>query len=147
MHDKKRYRMSLAQIYICSIETPPFLTPGLRLGPYIVTSNVRCMDIIQEKVSRTDEAWKEIGLTLAHKFLLRAKPKTSSGETSPLDELKPILKGHWVPKPGKHAESVHFMHSLIYFSAYYILGDILSYQNNYQFVLSGLICLISISRA
>jgi hypothetical protein len=65
------------------------------------------MNIIQEKVSRTDEVWKEIGLALAHKLLLRAKPETRGIKTRSLDELKPILKGHGVPKPGKHAEPVH----------------------------------------
>jgi hypothetical protein len=64
------------------------------------------MDIIQEKVFRPNEAWKKINLALAHKFLLRAKPETSGRETSSLDEFKPILKRHGVPKPGKHAESI-----------------------------------------
>jgi hypothetical protein len=62
------------------------------------------MNIIQEKVSRTDEAWKKIGFALARKFLLRAKPETRGIKTRSLDELKPILKGHRVPKPGKHAK-------------------------------------------
>jgi hypothetical protein len=65
------------------------------------------MNIIQEKASRTDEVWKEIGLALAHKFFLRAKPETSDRKTSSLYQFKPFFKGYRVPKPGKHAKSVH----------------------------------------
>jgi hypothetical protein len=67
------------------------------------------MDIIQKKASRTDEVWKELDLALAHKFLLRAKPETSGREPSLLHDLKPFLKGHGVPKPGKHTKPVQII--------------------------------------
>jgi len=65
------------------------------------------MNILQKKASRPDKLWEEVDLALCHKVLFGAKPETGRGETGFLDKHEPLLKGHGIPEPGKHAEAVH----------------------------------------